>query len=124
MSGIVEAQTNFLPAGPLIDGWQRYEARFTPAASGFVSINFFNNSGDNIYFDDIRVHPFNAEMKSYVYDPVSLRLVAELDDNNYATFYEYDEEGTPVRTKAETQRGIMTVKETRSAKQKNITTVQ
>jgi hypothetical protein len=63
-------------------------------------------------------------MKSYIYDPVSLRLSAELDDNNYATFYEYDEEGTLVRTKAETQRGIQTIKETRSAKQKNITTIQ
>jgi hypothetical protein len=59
-------------------------------------------------------------MKSYVYDPVSLRVVAELDANNYATFYEYDEEGTPVRTKAETQRGIQTIKETRNAKQKDI----
>jgi hypothetical protein len=63
-------------------------------------------------------------MKSYVYDPVSLRLVAELDANNYAAFYEYDEEGTLIRTKAETQKGIKTIKESRSAKQRNITTVQ
>ncbi len=77
-----------------------------------------------IYFDDIRIQPFNANMKSYVYDPINLRLVAELDPNNYATFYEYDAEGTLIRTKAETQEGIKTVNETRSAKQKTITDFQ
>jgi hypothetical protein len=124
LSGLAGSPTDFYPTGPLIDGWQRYEARFTPASSGNVNITFGNTTGSFIYFDDIRIHPFNAEMKSYVYDPVSLRLTAELDDNNYATFYDYDEEGTPVRTKAETQRGIQTVKETRSAKQKNLNAVQ
>jgi len=59
-------------------------------------------------------------MKSYVYDPVSLRLSAELDANNYTTFYEYDEEGTLIRTKIETREGIKTVSETRSALQKII----
>ena len=113
-----------LRAGPVIDGWQRFEGYFTPAASGTATINFVNNSAKTIYVDDIRLHPFNAEMKTYVYDPVSLRLVSELDANNYATFYEYDEEGTPVRTKAETSRGIQMIKETRSAKQKNITSFQ
>ena len=43
-----------------------------------------------VFFDDIRIHPFNANMKSFVYDPINLRLMAELDENNYATFYEYD----------------------------------
>ncbi|HLX66436.1 MAG TPA: hypothetical protein VKR41_05560, partial [Puia sp.] len=124
LNGIVESQNTFVPTGPLIEGWQRYEIKFTPASSGSVTINFLNKTANNVYFDDIRVHPFNAEMKSYVYDPVTMRLVAELDDNNYATFFDYDEEGTPVRTKAETQRGIQTIKETRSAKQKNLTTVQ
>jgi hypothetical protein len=115
---------SFGASGPLIDGWQRYEAKFIPNVSGTVTMNIFNHTGNKIYFDDIRIHPFNAEMKSYVYDPVSLRLIAELDNNNYATFYEYDEEGTPVRTKTETQRGIQTMKETRSAKQKNINDFQ
>jgi len=54
-------------------------------------------------------------MKSFVYDPVTLRLVAELDENNYSSFYEYDNDGTPVRIKKETERGIKTIKETRSA---------
>lgn len=54
-------------------------------------------------------------MKSFVYDPVNLRLMAELDENNYATFYEYDDDGTLIRVKKETERGVKTIKETRSS---------
>jgi hypothetical protein len=116
---------NFAPSGPVIEGWQRYEGYFTPPSGATTTTLFLvNNSGSPIYFDDIRIHPYNANMKSYVYDPVNLRLTAELDANNYATFYEYDEEGTLIRTKAETRDGIKTITETRSAKQKNIINLQ
>lgn len=53
-------------------------------------------------------------MKGYVYNKQQ-KLVAELDENNYATFYEYDEEGNLIRVKKETERGIITVKEVRSS---------
>jgi len=66
------------------------------------------------YFDDIRIHPFNGNMKSFVYDPITQRLMAELDENNYATFYEYDKEGGLVRVKKETEKGVYTIQETRS----------
>lgn len=113
------------PSGPIIEGWQRYEATFTaPAGATSMTMKFVNTGNTPIYFDDIRLHPFNANMKSYVYDPVSLRLSAELDANNYARFYEYDEEGTLIRTKAETKEGIKTITETRSATQKTIQTLQ
>lgn len=115
----------FKPAGPIIEGWQRYEGYFTaPAGATQMTMNLINNSSSTIYFDDIRVHPFNANMKSYVYDPVSLRLTSELDANNYASFYEYDEEGGLIRTKAETKEGIKTINETRSFKQRGIKEVQ
>ena len=58
-------------------------------------------------------------MKSYVYDPITLWLTAELDDNNYATFYEYDQEGQLIRIKKETARGIMTIQESRSSNPKS-----
>lgn len=109
------------PAGPIIDGWQRYEGVFTaPTAATSVIVKLISSSTQPIYFDDIRIHPYNSNMAGYVYDPVSLRLVAELDANNYARFYEYDEEGVLVRTKVETQEGVKTVTETRSALQKVI----
>jgi hypothetical protein len=46
--------------------------------------------------------------------------MAELDENNYSTFYEYDDEGNLMRLKKETERGIMTIKETRQHTQTTI----
>lgn len=112
---------NLFPTGGIIDGWQRYEGVFTvPLNATGLSINLINNGSSTVYFDDIRIHPFNANMKSYVYDPVNLRLTAELDGNNYGSFYEYDEEGTLIRTKVETREGVKTISETRSSLQKVI----
>jgi hypothetical protein len=111
------------PSGPVIEGWQRYESEFmAPAGATQMELRLKNNSTQPIYFDDIRIHPFNSNMKSYVYDPVTLRMTAELDANNYARFYEYDEEGVLIRTKVETKQGVKTVTENRSARQKNIST--
>jgi hypothetical protein len=120
------SQTTVLkPAGPIIDGWQRYEGEFTaPNGATSMTMSLVNNSSSMIYFDDIRIHPYNAKMKSYVYDPVNLRLVAELDANNYGSFYEYDEEGGLIRTKVETREGIKTIKETRSFQQRDIKDIQ
>ncbi|HET9824269.1 MAG TPA: hypothetical protein VFP87_02980, partial [Chitinophagaceae bacterium] len=109
------------PTGPIIDGWQKYEGSFTaPALATTMTLNMVNTGTATIYFDDMRIHPFNSNVKSYVYDPVNLRLVAELDANNYSTFYDYDEEGTLIRTKVETKQGIKTVTETRSFLQKAV----
>jgi hypothetical protein len=109
------------PTGPIIDGWQRYEGSFiAPAGAANLNLGFVNSGTGKMYLDDIRIHPYNANMKSYVYDAVNLRLVAELDANNYASYYEYDEEGVLIRTKVETREGIKTVTETRSSLQKVI----
>jgi hypothetical protein len=106
----------FYANGPLIDGWQRLEAEFiVPEGATSIIVRLTNRSTDKeVYFDDIRIHPFNSNMKSFVYDPVTLRLMAELDERNYATFYEYDEEGALVRVKKETERGVMTIQESRN----------
>ncbi|HEX8545322.1 MAG TPA: PKD domain-containing protein [Cytophagaceae bacterium] len=105
------------PNTPIIDGWQKIEGVLTaPKVFSKVSIQLAPSLTDdnvNIYYDDIRFHPFDANMKSSVYDPESLRLMAELDENNYATFYEYDKEGKLIRIKKETERGVKTVKEFR-----------
>lgn len=108
------------PSGNMIEGWQRYESivNIPLSATGLTLLLQASDSAVT-YFDDIRFHPFNAEMKSYVYNPVNLRLMAEMDENNYAIFYEYDDEGTLIRVKKETERGIMTIKESRSALLKN-----
>lgn len=111
--------------GTIIDGWQKVEGVFTVPSNATTANLLLGKSGaGNVYFDDIRMHPFNADMKSYVYDPRTLRLMAELDENNYTTFYDYDEEGQLVRVKKETIQGIKTIKETRTAKQKTVTNIQ
>jgi hypothetical protein len=105
----------------IINGWQKLEYEFTVPAnsvSGNITVTLNNTLTYPVFYDDIRIHPFNSSMKSMVYDPYSLRLMAELDDRNYATFYEYDEEGTLVRVKKETEKGIYTIKESRSGLKK------
>ena len=114
-----DATAQFSPVGAIIDGWQRIEGTFTvPIAATSISVNLVNKSTGDAYFDDIRIHPRDASMKSFVYDPTSRRLTAELDGNNYATFYDYDEEGALIRVRKETERGIMTIQESRSRQYK------
>jgi len=105
----------------IIDQWQKIEREFLiPADATDINIRLqcaSSGSGD-CYFDDIRVYPYDGSMKSYVYDPITLKLVAELDERNYASFYEYDEDGKLIRVKKETERGIVTIKENRSNNKK------
>lgn len=103
------------PTGEIIDGWQRIVVDFTmPELTEYFRVRLNAHPTFNTYFDDIRIHPYNGSMKSYVYDGETFWLTSELDDNNYATFYEYDEEGGLVRIKKETSQGIVTIQETRS----------
>lgn len=112
--------TTLSPTGEIIDGWQRIAGEFTvPANTTSIDVKLDNLGAVAAYFDDIRIHPFNASMKSYVYDAETFWLLAELDDNNYATFYEYDKEGQLIRIKKETAKGIMTIQESRSSNPKN-----
>jgi hypothetical protein len=105
----------FQPKGAIIEGWQRVEGVFSVnAAATQFSVEIFNGTNTNAYIDDIRILPFNAKMKSFAYDARTLRLMAQLDENNYATFYEYDDEGSLIRTKRETERGIVTLQENRN----------
>jgi hypothetical protein len=116
LAGSGSSTVSLTPSGNMIEGWQRFEMVVNiPANASSMSLTLQASDSSTTYFDDIRILPFNAEMKSYVYNPVNLRLMAELDENNYATFYEYDDDGTLIRVKKETERGIQTIKETRSA---------
>lgn len=103
---------------PIVEGWKHVEVQFTLSgmASSFT-LQLSSGSG-TVYFDDIRIQPFDSQMKTFAYDASSQRLMAELDENNFATFYEYDDEGILIRVKKETERGIMTIKETRSSYKK------
>ena len=102
--------------GDIIDGWQRITYTFLiPKETRTIGIELQNKSGGiPVYFDDLRIHPVDGSVKSFVYDPETFKLMSELDENNYSTFYEYDNEGGLVRVKKETAKGIKTIQETRS----------
>jgi uncharacterized repeat protein (TIGR01451 family) len=112
----------FRPTGDIIDGWQRIIGEITVPGSdtirvGDMILELKNESRSEkviSYFDDVRVLPTKGNMKSFVYDQKTQRLMAELDENNYSTFYEYDLEGGLIRIKKETEKGVFTIQETRS----------
>jgi len=109
------AGTNSYPTlmGDIIDGWQRIEGTFTLTADGQSLLVTLGSLNGSVYYDDLRIYPVDGSMMSYVYDPLTLRLVAELDERNYAKFYDYDEEGKLIRVEKETEKGIFTITETR-----------
>ncbi len=103
------------PNGKIIDGWQRIETKITiPNGVSEISI-FLLANGFKTWFDDLRAYPEAGNMESYVYDNINHRLLAKLDANNFATFYEYDKEGNLIRVKRETEIGIVTLKEIRQS---------
>jgi hypothetical protein len=100
----------------VIEGWQKIDQYFTiPTGNGLAAdLTFTNGSLNNYYIDDIRIQRLQSSLKSFVYDYKTMRFIAELDENNFATYYEYDEEGALVRVKKETERGIQTIQENRN----------
>lgn len=116
------------PTGPIINGWQRFQGEFSipqlselePGKKANI-LRVILNSGNSTqiaYFDDIRIHPIDANSKNYVYDEQQ-RISAILDENNYATFYYYDHKGELALIKRETDKGIVTVTETRKSSRTN-----
>lgn len=107
---------NFVPTGSIIDGWQRIVGEIDiTSLDKYIQVALLNSHDTDVFFDDIRFLPYDGSMKSFVYSEENNRLMAELDENNYATFYEYDAEGGLVRVKKETEKGVSTVQETRSS---------
>ena len=104
-TGIVQTFT-VTSKGQPIEGWQRFYGEFTIPSTGVdnMDVVFTNSgaSGRNGFIDDVRIHPYDASMVSYVYDPVSYKLVSELDANNYASFLGYEEQGSVSNAKKET----------------------
>ncbi|MDD3050527.1 MAG: hypothetical protein PHR06_05210 [Candidatus Cloacimonetes bacterium] len=43
--------------------------------------------------DDVRIYPENARMSTYVYHPLTDKLMSITDDNSITTYFEYDQAG-------------------------------
>jgi hypothetical protein len=102
----------------IIEGWQKIDGEFTiNSGATCITVKLYHGGNNTapLYYDDLRIHPFNASMLTMVYDPFTMRPLAQLDDRNFATFFEYDENGIAVRVKQETLTGIYTVTETRGS---------
>jgi len=104
--------TRFMPVGEVIEGWQKLEGVFRGNPQ-LVSLVFSPNSKP-FYLDDIRIYPENGSIQTYVYNPKDYRLNATLDQNNYATYYQYDDEGNLFSVKKETVEGIKTIQATQN----------
>lgn len=79
----------------------------------FTPVLRFSSAGaSQVWIDDVRVQPLEAQMTAYVYDPISLRLLASFDDQHFALRYQYNDEGKLIRKQVETERGLKTLQET------------
>jgi len=103
----------FKKCTPVIDGWVQYSGVLSMPAQTASTALF--NLKQNSTFDDLRILPLEANMKSYVYDDENQRLMAVLDENNMATFFEYSNEGKLQRVKKETEKGVLSLKESRES---------
>jgi len=107
--------TDIQASGLLIESWQRVNGTFeVPVGTKSISIKIIGATDVETWFDDLRVHPEKATMKTFAYDATTLRNMAAMDENNYATFYEYDAEGSLIRVKKETAKGIITIQENKT----------
>jgi len=109
---------------PSIENWQLYEViipvtKLDIAFYNSLAIQFMTSGPTSVlYIDDIKLVPEESTSKCYVYDDKFLRLTSELDENHFATFYDYDESGNLIRIRKETERGIVTLKESNFSYQK------
>lgn len=116
------------PSGNIIEEWQKITGEFTVPVgtdrilitlaaghvpSGWLGDKVLLTDFEETYFDDIRIHPKEGNMQTYVYDNLDYKLRAVLDENNYATMYSYDNQGSLFLVKKETAKGVKTIQESR-----------
>jgi len=106
-------QVELKPSGFMIEDWQRVDADFV-YQGGILKIEFDKGSLNALRVDDVRIHPKEGQMQSYVYDAKYARLMYMLDFNNYYSKYNYDGDGNISSVQKETERGIKTIKENKS----------
>jgi YD repeat-containing protein len=101
-----------------VDDWSLYETtiKLPSSASAYsgqeMSVVLNNSTQEDQFVDDYKLQPVEAQTTSYVYDNKNLRLLATIDDRNFALIYQYDLEGKLVRKLVETERGVKTLSET------------
>lgn len=112
-NGEISRKHSFVPSGNIIEGWQQVRGTFTYSGGrgATLELNFHVGSKGKAWYDDLRFHPEQGNMKSYVYDLKDYRLRAILDEENFASYFYYDAEGNLYLTKKETEKGVKTISE-------------
>jgi hypothetical protein len=72
----------------------------------FVTLMNPVSGGTVSYFDDFSIHPIDAKVSNYLYDYKTGLVTATLDNENFATFFEYDASGRVLLVSKETLSGI------------------
>lgn len=113
-------EVNMKDAVATVNNWKLLYLDFTVPAD-YISDDvwsndlriFINNAGSTrpAYVDDMRLHPIDAAMTSYVYDDNTGLVTHILDGNNYYTRYEYDAKNRLKATYRESSKGVFKVKE-------------
>ena len=75
-----------------------------------LQMTFFDNGVDEVYAE----HTVPDLYQSYPGLVHGGIVTAMLDENNFATLYRYDAQGILIGTLKETERGVITVQETRA----------
>ena len=99
--------------------WSLYEAQITEWSSTLsignkilASLNYNFQSGEEVYVDDFKFHPLDAEVSCTVYDNRDYKVLAQFDNQHFGMFFQYNKEGQLVRKIVETERGMKTIQET------------
>lgn len=101
--------------------WTLYEAQVKDLAAAYtvgeemelrLFFDYGNSGVPEVWVDDVRIQPLDAQATCYVYDVTSLRLLTSFDDQHFGLYYQYNAEGQLVRKLIETERGMKTVQET------------
>ena len=95
------------------NGWYRYETIVKQLPTDLLlEVKLLVTPAETYgHLDDFKVMPFMAHGKAYVYDKRNYRLLAEFDQQHFATIYQYNPKGELVRKMLETTRGIKTIEE-------------
>ncbi len=95
-----------------VNGWYLYSGYLTNVASTqHASVCIKLNHILETYIDDIRIVPAKSMGRTFVYNPNTFELVAQMDDQHFALIYQYDGEGKLIRKEIETSRGVNAIQE-------------
>lgn len=101
-----------------VAGWRLIEWSVPPASGALATTGvktvFVMSNFQGVFVDDLRLQPASSSSTCYVYDPGTLRLIAQFDDQHFAALFKYTPEGRLSRKDRETEQGVFPIQEQHS----------